>query len=120
VTPLYPHKLALTLPTGGGRSVGIVRWRTKATEFSFIVKKYAHFGWKELKEHTTWEQNLRWECNIKVDLKNIVHEDLGLISLIQDNGHILSFVGMAMNHRNVHNLEKFISNCSNLERGSRG
>jgi len=35
VTPLYPQKLALTSPTGGGRSVGIVRVRTKATEFSF-------------------------------------------------------------------------------------
>ena len=33
VTPLYPQKLALTSPTGGGRSVGIVRLRTKATEF---------------------------------------------------------------------------------------
>ena len=33
VTPLYPPKLALTSPTGGGRSVGIVRVRTKATEF---------------------------------------------------------------------------------------
>jgi hypothetical protein len=30
---LYPHKLALTSPTCGGRSVGIVRLRTKATEF---------------------------------------------------------------------------------------
>ena len=36
VTPLYPQKLALTSPTGGGRSVGIVRVRTKATEFSFF------------------------------------------------------------------------------------
>jgi len=36
VTPLYPQKLALTSPTGGGRSVGIVRVRTKATEFSYI------------------------------------------------------------------------------------
>ena len=36
VTPLYPQKLALTSPTGGGRSVGIVLSRTKATEFSFI------------------------------------------------------------------------------------
>jgi len=36
VTPLYPQKLALTSPTGGGRSVGIVRSRTKATEFSFL------------------------------------------------------------------------------------
>jgi len=34
VTPLYPQKLALTSPTGRGRSVGIVRSRTKATEFS--------------------------------------------------------------------------------------
>jgi len=33
VTPLYPQKLALTSPTGGGRFVGIVRVRTKATEY---------------------------------------------------------------------------------------
>ena len=37
VTPLYLQKLALTSPTGGGRSVGIVRVRTKATEFVFFV-----------------------------------------------------------------------------------
>jgi hypothetical protein len=36
VTPLYPQKLALTSPTGGGRSVGIVRSRTKAMEFSLV------------------------------------------------------------------------------------
>jgi hypothetical protein len=36
VTPIYPQKLALTSPTGGGRSVGIVRSRTKATEFSLV------------------------------------------------------------------------------------
>ena len=35
VTPLYSQKLALTSPTGGGRSVGIVRSRTKATEVFF-------------------------------------------------------------------------------------
>jgi len=34
VTPLYPQKLALTSTTGGGRSVGIVRVRTKAKELS--------------------------------------------------------------------------------------
>ena len=33
VTPLYSQKLALTSPTGSGRSVDIVRVRTKATEF---------------------------------------------------------------------------------------
>jgi len=36
VTPLYRQKLALTSPTGSGRSVGIVRVRTKATEFSLV------------------------------------------------------------------------------------
>jgi len=30
--------LALTSPTGGGRSVGIVRSRTKATEFSLVFR----------------------------------------------------------------------------------
>jgi hypothetical protein len=30
-----PQKLALTSPTSGGRSIGIVRSRTQATEFSF-------------------------------------------------------------------------------------
>jgi hypothetical protein len=33
--PLSTKELALTLPTSGGRSVGIVRSRTQATEFSF-------------------------------------------------------------------------------------
>jgi len=37
VTPLYPQKLALTSPTGGGRSVGIVHVRTKVTEFSLVA-----------------------------------------------------------------------------------
>ena len=40
VTPLYPQKLALTSPNGGGRSVGIVRLRTKATEFSLVFSVY--------------------------------------------------------------------------------
>jgi hypothetical protein len=34
---LYPQKLALTLPTSGGRSDCIVHSRTKATDFSFEV-----------------------------------------------------------------------------------
>jgi hypothetical protein len=33
---LYPQKLAITSPTSGGRSVGIVRLRAKATEFSLL------------------------------------------------------------------------------------
>ena len=38
-TPLYPQKLALTSPNGGGRSVGIVRSRTKATESLYVTDK---------------------------------------------------------------------------------
>jgi hypothetical protein len=33
---MYPQKLALTSPTSGGRSVGIVHSRTQATEFKFF------------------------------------------------------------------------------------
>jgi hypothetical protein len=36
-TPLYPQKLALTSPTGGCHSVGIVRLRTKATELLLLL-----------------------------------------------------------------------------------
>jgi len=43
VTPLYPQKLALTSPTGGGRSLGIVRVRTKATEFFFLYRSLQVF-----------------------------------------------------------------------------
>jgi hypothetical protein len=35
---LYPQKVALTSPTNGGHSVGIVRSRTKATEFSLVFR----------------------------------------------------------------------------------
>jgi hypothetical protein len=34
---LYPQKLALTSPTSGGRSVGIVRSRIQATEFVCLL-----------------------------------------------------------------------------------
>jgi hypothetical protein len=38
---LYPQKLALTSPTSGGRSVGIVRSQTQTIEFSFsLVERY--------------------------------------------------------------------------------
>jgi hypothetical protein len=43
VTPLYPQKLALTSPTGGGRSVGIVRSRTNTMEFSLVQHPYVSY-----------------------------------------------------------------------------
>jgi NADH:ubiquinone oxidoreductase subunit 4 (subunit M) len=44
---LYPQKLAITSPTSGGRSVGIVRSRIQTMEFSFFLIAYssvAHIG----------------------------------------------------------------------------
>jgi hypothetical protein len=34
---LYPQKLAITLPTSGGRSVGVVRSRTQTMEFFYVA-----------------------------------------------------------------------------------
>ena len=51
VTPLYPQKLALTSLTGGGRSVGIIRVRTKATEFSLV--HWMPISWSQ------WPRGLR-------------------------------------------------------------
>ena len=53
VTPLYPQKLALTSPTGGGRSVGIVRSRTKATELVLYSKRSVTINRVQLKRDGT-------------------------------------------------------------------
>jgi hypothetical protein len=37
---LYSLKLALTSPTSGGRSVGIVRLRTKATDLRVVLRPF--------------------------------------------------------------------------------
>jgi len=50
VTPFYPQNLALISPTGGGRSVGIVRVRTKAKEFSLVLLSLLlYLGWDRCK-----------------------------------------------------------------------
>jgi hypothetical protein len=36
MSPLYPQKLALTSPTNGGRSVGIIRSRTQTTDLFLL------------------------------------------------------------------------------------
>jgi hypothetical protein len=49
-TPLYPQKLALTSPTSGGRSVGIVRLRAQAREFVLfllVAESELRKFWKE-------------------------------------------------------------------------
>jgi hypothetical protein len=50
---LYPQKLALTSPTSGGRSVGIVRSRTKATEFVLFCKTMNSFKERSLPRLST-------------------------------------------------------------------
>ena len=55
VTTLYPQKLALTSPTGGGRSVGIVRVRTKATEF-VVLFIYIYILENRVVYETTWKR----------------------------------------------------------------
>ena len=59
VTPLSPQKLALTSPIGGGRSVGIVRSRTKATEFFYL---FLTFGLFPLKLEIEWLLVLHSKC----------------------------------------------------------
>jgi hypothetical protein len=50
---LYPKKLALTSPTDGGRSVGIVRSRTKAMELLLLLDfiTIMSLGWGKICVH---------------------------------------------------------------------
>jgi hypothetical protein len=58
-TPLYPQKLELTLPTSGGRSVGIVRSRTQAAEFVLFVCLFIFTETlSEGRERDSWKQSL--------------------------------------------------------------
>jgi hypothetical protein len=64
---LYPQKLALTSPTSGGRSVGIVRLRTKPTEFVLFflfgqkfLFRTRHYLWDTLSMRTYVSKRLRW------------------------------------------------------------
>ena len=66
LTPLYPQKLALTSPTGGGRSVGIVRSRTKATEF-FIPLNFLWVG--SLSRYSDWLRAGRSGIGIQVGVR---------------------------------------------------
>ena len=73
VTPLYPQKLALTSPTGGSRSVGIVRVRTKATEFSFSLGVIS-------KPHT---RNIRWTDGVKNEVLHRVNEERFILHTVK-------------------------------------
>jgi len=77
VTPLYPQKLALTSPTGGGRSVGIVRVRTKATEF-FYYECYIKLRMVRRARHVTYMEKLKVHTTVKctcLNFKGFIGED---------------------------------------------
>jgi hypothetical protein len=59
---LYPQKLALTSPTCGGRTVGIVRLQTKTTEFLYLLcRVFYTANYAELvKKLPTFYRTLRW------------------------------------------------------------
>jgi hypothetical protein len=77
---VYPQKLALTSPTSGGRSVGIVRSRTQATEFSFLeyvccqeiclgLKSAVTPGWtKRVCDCTLWDGMIPWQTGYASDM----------------------------------------------------
>jgi hypothetical protein len=77
---LHPQKLALISPTCSGRSVGIVRLRTKATEFSFLVitvciyySIYIQQGISENTEyHFLFSHSLRFLFFLQVMWKTLV------------------------------------------------
>jgi hypothetical protein len=82
---LYPQKLALTSPTGGGRSVGMVRSRTRTPDFSFYI--CCTWTWVLsanknhcLTQHTNWP----WSTNI-VKLNGTAQEHTTAPNLIANN-----------------------------------
>jgi hypothetical protein len=54
-TPLYPQRLALTSPASSGRSIIVVRSRTKATEFNYLFLFYFVFLERDSKRFHLWE-----------------------------------------------------------------
>jgi len=83
--------LALTSPTGGGRSVGIVRSRTKATEFSLVTEDSGRLGfdhvslgeWFVTFDHVALMfKNEAWSFEISETTHPMIHchnpEDLNL------------------------------------------
>jgi hypothetical protein len=72
-TPLYPQKLALTSPTSGGRSVGIFRSRTRATELSLVFS---------LQGQIYLDLTIRLSCNTKMILVFTLTPIMSLLNII--------------------------------------
>jgi hypothetical protein len=66
---LYPQKLVLTSPTNGSRSVGIVRSRTKATEFSFSLVSWSNEWISNLVLNWVKRQQELIKCKLSMMIK---------------------------------------------------
>jgi hypothetical protein len=88
-TPLDPQKLALTLPTSGGRSVGIVCSETQATEFQSLEK---YFGVVNRVRHDHFIPNA---SQLSYHSTRYMHSTLTLIILLravksQSRSHVMT------------------------------
>jgi hypothetical protein len=80
---LCPQKLALTSPTSGGRSVGIVRPRNKATEFVLFV----------LPIHNRWCSLLACICDVlslATTLTVVVEGRYGFLQMVEASACVVS------------------------------
>ena len=81
VTPLYLQKLALTSPTGSGRSVGIVRSRTKATEFFFFIGGTCHPCPVKCNSTDEMENAVLCRCrlgHLEMKITRVISSDVGI------------------------------------------
>jgi hypothetical protein len=83
---LYPQKLALTSPTSGGRSVGIVHSWTQTTEFSLVFMKQQNLNSFSMSkcQRLNWRQSSLWtktelrspnprSRHLNIDVSNQMH-----------------------------------------------
>jgi hypothetical protein len=91
----YPLKLALTSPTSGGRSVGIVRWRTKSPE---VILSEVYILWSSSLSRN-WESSVTIVTQLQAERpKNLIsiperRKNLYLLYSVQtgSGAHLVSY-----------------------------
>jgi hypothetical protein len=106
---LYPQKLAITLPTSGGRSVGIVRSRTQTMEFVLLLVLHS-LNWRNgnntgrssliLYHMPVWGLNLK-VCHCHLSMSSVVYSLKGWYSKFPIMWHLGKWCVLVMwNERN--------------------
>jgi hypothetical protein len=88
----YPQKLTLTSPTSGGRSVGIVRSRTQATEFVCYTFELLQNTHHILDIHRAQRVFLFARTTATFGINNRVSETLGIAIKLKVTSHVTNFV----------------------------